>query len=186
MYTRLSDEQLGAMVREAIQEQVRATGAFVADPERELAPAEAGALRRAGFDLEPRDPGAEDPIARTAAEYSALVATGLTAGEAAGLLGIDDSRVRQRLAERTLYGIKAGNSWRIPRFQFDGGRVLPGIERVVPRLDPELHPVAVYRWFTTPDPDLVVDDEEERALSPRDWLRTGRDASVVAELAAEL
>jgi hypothetical protein len=38
-------------------------------------------------------------------------------------------------------------------------------------LDPELHPIQVEAFFLTPSSDL----DEERPVSPRDWLRAGRD-----------
>jgi hypothetical protein len=46
--------------------------------------------------------------------------------------------------------------------------------------------VAVYTWFTSPDPDLTIDANEEITLSPRDWLRSGRNPQVVADLAGAL
>ena len=182
----LSPDEFEALVLEAV-EQVGATGPATA-PLREFTNAEASALAEGGFSLDSVDPGPDDPLARTTAEYAALLATSLSAPEVSRALGVDSSRVRQRLAERTLYGIKLRGGWRLPAFQFEGQGLLPGIDQVLPHLDPELHPVAVYRWFATPNPDLVIDegDNGERIVSPRDWLHTGRDPSVVAEIAAEL
>ena len=182
----LAPDEFEALVLEAV-EQVGGTGP-VADPLRELTDAEGSALAGGGFSLDSMDPGLDDPLARTTAEYAALLATSLSAPEVSRALGVDSSRVRQRLAERTLYGIKLRGGWRLPAFQFEGQDLLPGIDQVLPHLGPELHPVAVYRWFTTPDPDLVIGEGDNgvRIVSPHDWLRTGRDPSVVAELAAEL
>jgi hypothetical protein len=56
---------------------------------------------------------------------------------------------------------------------------------VVARLDAELHPLSVYRWFTLRNPDLVPEDLPG-PLSPRDWLRRGLPVEPVAELAAGL
>jgi len=47
------------------------------------------------------------------------------------------------------------------------------------------HPVAVYRWFTLPNSDLVPEDLN-RELSPREWLVAGYSPKLVAELAADL
>ena len=49
-----------------------------------------------------------------------------------------------------------------------------------------MHPVAVWRWFTSESTDLPGDDEEEEEnqLSPLQWLRTGRSPDRVADLAA--
>jgi hypothetical protein len=55
-------------------------------------------------------------------------------------------------------------------FQFDGEAEVPNIGVVFPRLNPDLHPVAVANWFTLPNPDLVLGGEP---VSPRDWLRSG-------------
>ena len=154
--------------------------------ERELRSEDRAALLRGGFSFAPLPPGADDPLARTVAEYAALLATALPVPAGARLLGVDDSRVRQRLARRSLYGVKLADGWRLPAFQFDParpGRLAPGLDRVLPRLDPTLHPVGVYRWFTLPNPDLVLDDAP---VSPLDWLRTGGDPAEVAALAADL
>lgn len=183
-------QQLVRLVLEAIRRLPPASGREA--PERDLAPQERAALERAGFSFAPL-PGAigegaaaYDPLARTVAEYAALLATAWPAPQAARWLGVDASRVRQRLARRSLYGIKLAGGWRLPAFQFDApppGRLVPGIERVLPRLDPALHPVGVYRWFTQPNPDLVVAGEP---VSPLDWLRTGGNPAEAAALAADL
>jgi len=75
--------------------------------------------------------------------------------------------------------------WRIPIFQFDGHRLLPGLEEVVPSLPRDFHPVAVYRWFTSPNPDLLPEDLD-RELSPREWLLAGYSPKIVAQLGVDL
>jgi hypothetical protein len=40
------------------------------------------------------------------------------------------------------------------------------------RIDGSMHPVALSNWFTLPNPDLNL-DEEERTVSPREWLLSG-------------
>ena len=153
------------------------------DPARDLTAEEAATLERGGFDPRPltQDELADDPLARGAAEYAALMATALTPREAAAHLGIDASRVRHRLSERTLYGVKVSGVWRLPRFQFDPatGRELPGIGEVLAVLDRDLDPVSFRRWLVTPDRDLIVDG---RAVSPSDWLRRGGDPSAIPPL----
>jgi hypothetical protein len=99
---------------------------------------------------------------------------------------VNDSRVRQRLAERALYGIKAGDEWRLPAFQFARAGLVPGIDRVFPRLPKGLNPVAIYRWFHMLNPDLEGRAGQGVALTPLQWLQTGNDPDVVAELAAGL
>jgi len=158
------------------------------DPRPDLTHAEARVLERGGFSLAPADLGTEDPLARTAAEYAALLKASLATAELAARLGLDPSRIRQRLTARppTLYGIRLKSNWVIPQFQLDAGRLIPSLAEVVPQLDPDLHPVTVLRWFTTPNPDLVSDEQRGRTLSPRDWLRLGMPAGPVVALAKDL
>jgi hypothetical protein len=164
------------------------------DVKHPLSPEEMAVLHHGGFDLETDSFGLDDAVTRTAIEYATLLATSLSVPEAARLLQVDDSRIRQRLAARALYGLKIGHSWRLPSFQFEERRVIPGVEKVFPRLGTDLHPIAVYSWFISPDPDLVIegslvnetDGPPLLPMSPRDWLRSGGNADVVAEIAASL
>jgi hypothetical protein len=152
-------------------------------PTDRLPAAEAAALHRAGLVEGPRPTELPDPVAELAVAHAALVGSSLTVNQAAQQLGVDPSRVRQRLQDRTLYGFKQRGEWRLPAFQFEAQGLLPGLDLVLPRLDPNLHPVVVLRWLTLPCPDLEIG---EQPVSPRDWLRTGGSPSLVAALAAEL
>jgi hypothetical protein len=160
----------------------------------ELPEAELALLRHGGFDVDGAPTSGEDPIARAAAAYSALLETALSIKSVAEALGRNESRVRQRLLERSLIGIRRGRGWLLPLFQFQveagtGQRVVrttvPGVERVFPHLAPGLHPVAVWLWFTTPNTELVPEDGDE-PLSPRAWLESGQPWAVVADLARDL
>lgn len=185
---RVAPSTLDEMVREAVARLQRTL--YRPDPRPDLTESEAEALRRGGFVLEPTELGAEDPLVQTAAEFAALLKESLPTAAAAERLGVDPSRIRQRLTSEppSLYGIRLESGWVIPQFQFEGDSPLPGLADVVSGLDPELHPVSVYRWFTLPCSDLVLerDEEEPRRLSPRDWLRLGLPVQPVAELAANL
>ncbi len=143
-------------------------------------------LERGGFELDRLDFGLDDPIARTAFEYAILRATALTTHQAAERLDVNDSRVRQRLANRTLYGIKVDEEWRLPTFQFSRDGLVPGIDRVLARLPASWSPVAVYRWFHMPNAALEDSAGQGRPLTPLQWLQTGNDPDAVAELASEL
>ena len=182
---RVSPGVLDEMMKEAIVRLHQTL--YRDDPRADLTENEAEALRRGGFVLEPEDLGPEDPLARTAAELAAILKGSLTTATAAQRLGVDPSRIRQRLTSQppSLYGIRLESGWVLPELQFDGDHLIPGIGDVVARLDPELHPVVVHRWFTTPNPDLLVEDES-RSLSPRDWLRFGLPVQAVVDLAADL
>jgi hypothetical protein len=142
----------------------------------ELADWEVEELRAGGLDLSPPRPDELDPLAATAAQYAALLGASLTVSQAARRLGVDPSRLRQRLAARTLFGIKLSDGWRLPLFQFDGDRLIPGLASVLPRLPRDRHPLAIITWFESPDADLEIDD---RPVSPRDWLRSGGDPTAV-------
>jgi hypothetical protein len=163
---------------------------YRSDPRPDLTEAEAAVLRSGGFVLEPVELGTEDPLAQTVAELAALLQESLPTSEAAARLGVDPSRIRQRLTASppSLYGIRLESGWVVPTFQMEGNKLLPGVAEVVARLDPELHPVAVFRWFHLPTPDLTLERKEEEplVLSPRDWLRLGLPVKPVAELAGHL
>lgn len=63
---------------------------------------------------------------------------------------------------------------------------VPGVEAVFPALGCEPHPVAVWRWFTSPSSELRDEATPERPSSPRGWLLAGRDPKPVADLARDL
>jgi hypothetical protein len=174
-------EEFGAVVRQVIN-QLPALGARTSAL-NELTPEAVAALRRGGFNVEPKEYGLDDPYLRGIAMYTALVADGLTVAEAATLFSVDDSRIRQRLAKRTLYGVKVDNAWRLPTFQFHEQHLIPGFDQVAMVLNPELNPVTIYRWFTLPNVDLLIDGEQ---ISPRAWLLHGEDPTPVVEQAAAL
>ena len=158
---------------------------FPTNPETNLTASEVAALKRGGFELAPLSPTSSDALARTAAEYAVLRDTSLTVAETAQKLGVHPSRVRQLLAAHKIYGLQIRGAWKIPLFQFVDDRLLPGLEEVVPALPKDLHPIAIYHWFTTPNHDLTP-EILGRALSPREWLLTGYSHTVVAELATDL
>ncbi len=118
----------------------------------------------------------------------ALLETALSAHEAAQRLGIDVSRVHERLLPpASLYGFKDHrDEWVLPAFQFTDTGELPGIVEVFKRLDPTLHPISVSTWFHTPNTDLFIDLETEEPVSPLRWLAVGHDPGPVAELASML
>jgi hypothetical protein len=179
----IDPSEFDRLVAEALEQIVPARP--LPDPRHELSSSEIALLEQGGFELEPLPLDDTHPLIRSAAAYAALVASSLSVSQAAARLHVEDSRIRQRLGTRTLYGIKLRSAWRLPLFQFTEQGTVPGIERVFPRLDPVLHPLSVVGWFTTPSVDLVHDDEEE-AVSPLNWLLAGLSVEPVAELAGSL
>ena len=124
-------------------------GRWATDPGKEFSEEEITALEEGGLDLSPQEAG-PDPLARTAAKYVAMLASALPTKEAAEALEVGESRVRQRLREGTLYGVKAGRENRLPVFQFEGGKEVPGIAKVLKHVDRSLHPVAVLNRLCCP------------------------------------
>lgn len=152
-----------------------------ADPASELTAAERDALIRGGGSFDELAPGTPDPLALGAARYAALLATSYTVDDVAQMLGVDRSRVRQRLGERSLYGVKLRGGWRVPRFQFDGCHLIPNVEQVIAAMPINMDLLGFYNWFTLPDPDFWIDDV---SVSPSDWLQHGGAPARVVELAA--
>jgi len=176
----LDPDELDRLVADAVGAVLPATALGTAT---ELTAEEVAALERGGLRTSPSPERVRHVLARSAAEYAALVGTAYTVAEAARRLGIDQSRVRHRLGARTLYGIRNVDGWRLPRFQFDGDQLVPNIGRVLTSLDPGLDPISIARWFSATDPDLTLDG---LALSPRDWLMAGGDAERVVSIASGL
>ena len=143
------------------------------------------ALARGGIDSETLLTFVRPEHRSDEAKYRALLTRSLTVEQAAHRLGVNSSRIRQRLAEGSLYGIKLGHIWHIPAFQFSKAGLVPGIEKIFGRLPHNLSPLAVQRWLTTPNPDLCTRDEEE-PMTPLEWLRTGHSPEEAAALVADL
>ncbi len=122
------------------------------------------------------DRPAQDPVLRSAGRYAEMLAGSLSVPQAAKLLGVNTSRIRQRLIARTLYGIKMDSEWLLPEFQFHQGRDVPGLRLVLPHLSADSSPIGVRNWLTHATPDL-------EGLSPIQWLLTGRPASRLIDMA---
>jgi hypothetical protein len=150
-----------------------------------LTASEESALARGGV-----EPVSEEDVAvvqaRAASAFQELRASSLTVDDAAARLGVNTSRIRQRLAARSLYGLKDGNTWLLPAFQFVSSGLVPGVGVVVRKMPPDIGALAAARWFTTPNPDLCTRDEDERPLTPLQWLLVGNPPEAAGELAAAL
>lgn len=116
---------------------------------------------------------------------AAVVTNESIEGDAAAAhhLGVDRTRVPQRLRERSLYAFSADDTRYFPRWQFEGTRTIPGLRDVLRALDARLHPLTVRHWFTTPNTDLEIGSA---AISPRQWLVTGGSVDVVVRLAEQV
>ncbi|HYC90359.1 MAG TPA: hypothetical protein VEO54_14170 [Thermoanaerobaculia bacterium] len=112
-----------------------------------------------------------------------IVKDGLLPSEVADLLATTATSITRRIRARKLYAIPFAHTWVLPKFQFHRGRLLRGIDDVLPRLNPGLHPLEVINWFSIPNADLVMEGE---TVSPTVWLARGGDIASVAELAGEV
>jgi hypothetical protein len=179
----MSEEKFATLLDEALSASPSAP-APAGDPREVLTGAESVVLTIGGADLAAVGEDEGWPGTDAAASFGALLAGSLTVAAVAARLGLDASRIRHRLIEGTLYGVRLRSGWRLPAFQFDRrGALVAGVEGVLAAVPRDLHPVAVQRWFTTPNVDLVVDDV---AVSPMGWLAGGGDPAPAAALAADL
>lgn len=163
----------------ALMAQALGQGQLQREPEAQLTAAEQGVLRAGGFEPASGD-GPLPALDAGQLGYLKLLDTALTVEQAAARLKVNGSRVRQRILAGELLALKDGRSWRLPRFQFLPRRLLPGIDEVMPALR-GLHPVAIRRWFDTPQPDLEGPDG--RVFTPLKWLQGGHAVEAVVELA---
>lgn len=122
-----------------------------------LARSERDALVRLGIDVDSRTraPSVGGMLLRQELERAAL-----TAAQAAELLDVDPSRVRQRLEKRSLLGFHRGSGrhdWLLPTFQFDLAlHELPSWSRLLTALPAadETSPTALVVWLTSPQAHL--------------------------------
>lgn len=157
-------------------------------PTHEFTEEEADVLTRGGLTLAPYA-GSRDAASRIAARYAAMMSLALTESEVREMLGVGASRVRQRVADGSLYAIDVGRERRFPAFQFYGRTLVPGIGEVLKALPDDLHPLEVEDWLTNPDPDLTMDGsdgETSEALSPREWLISGGSVDALLPTAKDL
>lgn len=145
-----------------------------------LTASEVALLEAEGLDLSPLEPGAEDPVAVTAAITATLLANALTIEAAAEHLRTSEADVMDRIRERSLYGVEGAL---LPQFQFTADGLVPGIDRVLQAAPAALHIVELWGWLTNTDPNLDVGGQP---YSPRDWLLSGGDSTRVVELATYL
>jgi hypothetical protein len=148
-----------------------------------LSVGELDALKAVGLSVSPWKASAkQDPLKQSITDYMALLETSYSTSQAARYLKVDASRVRQRLRERSLFGIDYDGEKRLPRFQFERAKVVPGLREVLASLPQALNPLDVAEWFLSPNPDLEAQDDEN-PLSPRDWLLRGQPVEAVVKLA---
>ncbi|WP_258903748.1 DNA-binding protein [Actinokineospora sp. UTMC 2448] len=166
-----------------VEDAARRLSPAAADPADYFTADQRDTLVDVGLDLAPRRPAEVDSRARAVAAEAVLRDSALTVSSAAGVVGVDTSRIRHRLAAGRLAGWKDRGGWRLPAWQFVPGGVLPGLETVLAAVPDDQPPLVVAAFMTTPQPDLRVED---RPATPREWLLAGGSPARVATLAATL
>ncbi|MCV7030243.1 hypothetical protein [Mycobacterium sherrisii] len=145
---------------------------------------EARLLDEAGFIDDPVAfaEAAADIVAHTAL----LITTAYTGPEVAALLGINESRVRQRRLAGTLWAIDRDGTWVYPVIQFElnpktgkPDKQIRGLEQVFQALPAGMHPTAVAGLLRTPQSELQIDGQPRSIV---EWLRSGGPLAPVLEL----
>jgi len=95
------------------------------------------------------------------------VHSSLSVADAAARLGVSTARIRQRLADGTLWAFTSGHNRLLPPAQFTATGGVPHLEKVMPLVAKDLHPLTVQALLTEPQPSLVV---EGRPVSIVAWL----------------
>lgn len=149
------------------------------DPASLLTSEQELALREAGSFAEQMPAFMARASTATALQGVSLVASSLTTGEVAEMVGLTESRIRQRATDRTLLAVRVGSTLRFPTFQFPDKAEIPGWDRVAPAFPAHAHPVAVETFMDGLSADLVI---AEQFVSPTDWLAGGGDPQVVIDL----
>lgn len=156
----------------------------VSDTASMLTQAQMTLLERGGLRMSGNTASAAIAATELVAAHATLVNTAYTTSQVAELLNVRDSRVRQRRADRTLWAIQNGNEWLFPALQFttDGPRKgqIRGLDRVLPALPENLHPLSVAGFLTTPQPGLI---RKGQLVTPLEWLATGGDLQPVFDAA---
>lgn len=181
-------------VRAAATEFFHRGGEFVPPaalaPELTLTDGELDALRRVGL--------APGPETRARAErarkeslyvFFSVFKSALPTSTVAAMLGVNASRIRQRIKDRTLLALSDGGESRLPAIQFHDQRELPGLRLVLPALPAGTSVLEAVSWLATPNADLAglnAEDEPREPISPREYLLRTGDGAAVAELATSL
>ena len=120
---------------------------------------------------------------RVAVEFAELVGRSVKGdAEVARLLGVDASRISQRLREKSLYAFRHREDRYFPMWQFADRKTLPGLAEILRAFGDDRHPLVVDDWFTTPSVDLEL---KRSPVSPVTWLANGGSPSRLARFAAD-
>lgn len=114
-----------------------------------------------------------DPVAAASARVDRdirmqnLVHESFSIPDAAERLGVTPARIRQLLAERKLWAFASGRNRLLPPAQFTSTGQVPYLDRILPLLEGDLHPLSVQALLTTPQQSLIVEGESVSIVA---WL----------------
>jgi len=112
-------------------------------------------------------------------QLTSAVSGSVSIKEAATILGVDRSRVSRRITGKALWGFDLQGSRRIPRWQFLGDELLPGLDVIVPAIPRDSTPAVVDVFMHTPAPDFGD-------RTPIEYLAAGGDPALVAGFIEDL
>jgi hypothetical protein len=112
-------------------------------------------------------------------QLTSAVSGSVSIKEAAAILGVDRSRVSRRITGKALWAFDLQGSRRIPRWQFLGEELLPGLDVIVPAIPRGTTPAVLEVFMHTPQSDF--DDR-----TPIELLAAGGDPALVAGFIADL
>lgn len=132
------------------------------------------------FNAETERENALYEAASEAALESQLRESVFTTSEAADMLGVDPANVRRMLGRGDLMtaGQVNGQS-AYPKWQFHGGRPIPGLRSVLSGFPADFHPLDIEQVMTSKADELG-------GRSPREWLISGGPTSAVVSYASAL
>jgi hypothetical protein len=112
-------------------------------------------------------------------QITSVLSGSVSIKEAAAILGVDRSRVSRRISGKALWTFDLQGTRRIPRWQFLGDELLPGLDVIVPAIPRGTTPAVLEVFMHTPQPDF--DDR-----TPIEHLAAGGDAALVMGFVADL
>lgn len=148
-----------------------------------LTDAEVRELREIGLAPEANTARLREATRSATAKMAAILADSLSVQDAANRMELHQSRLRQMLLDRSLFGVKVDGEWRVPAFQLSGKRQVRNLGPVLRATPPNLHPVELLNWLVRPNRALRLEDQP---VSPLAWLESGGDQDPVAAIASEL
>lgn len=112
-------------------------------------------------------------------QLSSALSGSISIKEAAAMLGVDRSRVARRITGKTLWAFDLRGSRRIPRWQFLGDELLPGLDAIVRAIPRGITPAVLDVFMHTSQPDC----DDRTAI---EHLAGGGDPALVAGFIADL